>query len=202
MGGRKVKREIKKIVIGLVCVVAVAGVTTAFYSNKSIAMENTMATKSSSVYIQELFNPADYWLPGETKQKEVKFGNKGERDQVIRFRVEMQWRDESGAVLAIETEKPVEIKWTSAFNQEWTSFQDDNGWYYYKKVLPAGEETAEVMANVVFSTKLSNDSEIEDFTHTTYRIVIHMEGLDVNSTIAYAKWGKTFTEDNGLLWDM
>lgn len=194
------KGKIKVIVGSIAVAITMMGVTIAFYSNKGADLENMMVTKGSSVYLQELFEPAEYWLSGETKQKKVKFGNQGEKDQVIRFRIEEQWIDRGeGTVLPTKNDL-VEIKWAPALTTEWTSFPDDNGWYYYKEILSAGDETAEVMEGVSFSTKLSNDSEANNVTHAVYQIVIYMEGLDVNSEIAYQEWDKTFIEDEGLLW--
>ena len=196
------KRKIKRIII-LIClfpVVFTAEVALAFYANQGGSIENEMTTKGSSVYMQELFDPADYWLPGESKQKEMEFGNKGEQDQVIRFRVETQWFSLSGGEWVPTTENPVGIKWTSALTKEWTSFEEAEGWYYYNKILSPDGETAKVMEAVIFEEGLSNDNYVEDFTKTTYRIVIYMEALDVNSVITKEKWGKTFTEGESLKW--
>ena len=192
-----------KLIMSCICFMTLAiavGETLAFYNNRGGTIENIMSTKRSSVYLQELFNPEDYWLAGETKQKELKFGNQGERDQVIRFRIELQWISSSGVVLEPITEEPVEIKWAEALSEEWAEFAGDNDWYYYEKILPAGGETDAVMESVKFSSRLSNDKQVEDFTHATYQIVIYMEALDVDSVITQAKWGKTFTIENGLVW--
>lgn len=192
--------RMKGIIVGIVLVIATIGITMAFYSNKDAALENIMITRNSSVYLQELFDPTDDWLPGEIKQKKVNFGNKGEKDQVIRFRIEVEWLDEDGGLWLPTTDNPAEIQWAPTLPEEWITFSNDDKWYYYKKVLSAGEETAEVMEGVLFSTKASNDIQVEDFTNTTYRIVIYMEGLDVNPTITQKEWKKTFHEDNGLVW--
>ena len=196
------KQRIKRIIIsiGLLAVIFIAEATLTFYVNQGGSIDNEMATKGSSVYMQELFDPADYWLPGESKQKELEFGNKGEQDQVIRFRVETQWFSRSGDDWVPTTENPVEIKWTSALTQEWVSFGEAQGWYYYNKILPVGGKTAKVMETVKFEEELSNDSCGEDFTKTTYRIVIYMEALDVSSVITKEKWGKTFIQGEGLDW--
>lgn len=190
-----------KLMMVLVCLtLVVVSDAMAFYSNHGGNIENMMLTKSSSVYIQELFDPADDWLPGETKQKEVKFGNMGARNQVIRFRIETQWLSGSGDEWTPTMTNPVEIKWSDALGTEWMSFPDDDGWYYYKDILMPGAETKAVMEAVKFATKLSNDRRIQDFTHTTYRILIYMEGLDADSQITNAKWSKTFTQNDGLDW--
>ena len=196
-------RQGVKLIVFSACVVLIAtavGAIMAFYSNKGGELSNVLITKGSSVHLQELFNPEDYWLPGETKQKELNFGNEGERDQVLRFRMELQWQDMDGEIWIPKTENPVQINRVSAFEEEWESFPEDNGWYYYKKVLPAGSETAKVMDSVTFSENLSNDNQGEDFTNTTYRIMIYMEAVNVDSVITAEKWGKTFTGNTSLEW--
>jgi len=195
------KWKTRAIITCFILGITIVGVTMAFYSNKGVGLENVMTTEKSSVYLQEIFDPTDVWLSGELKEKRVNFGNQGGKDQVIRFCVETQWLGEYEETWEPTSINPVEIKWTSALEQEWTTFPGDN-WYYYKKVLSAGEETAEVMTGVLFSSKLSNDVAIEDFTHKTYKIVVRMEGLDVNKTITSVKWGKTFQESDGLSWSV
>ena len=189
------------ILIWLVVMLAIVGETLAFYSNQGGSIENVMATNGSSVYMQELFDPANLWLPGETKQKELKFGNKGEQDQVIRFRIETQWFSASGGTWEPMIEKPAWVKWATTLNQEWTKFIDDDDWYYYNKILPANTETAKVMEAVTFSAGLSNDSYAENFSNATYRIVVYMEALDVNPTITEAKWKKTFVGNEEITWE-
>ena len=179
--------------------IVIISATLAFYSNRSAGIENVMSTQGSSVYMQELFDSADYWLAGESKQKELKFGNTGGRAQVIRFRVETQWFARSGGGWIPTTEEPVRIKWNSVLKQEWTQFEGDD-WYYYNKILPANTETAKVMDAVTFSERLSNDNNIENFSNATYRIVVYMEALDVDTTITRAKWDKTFVGNEEITW--
>ena len=200
----------------LLCVVTMTvaiGTTLAFYSGGG-NLQNNLGTKDSSVYLEEKFSPEDDWLPGETKTKEVKFGNDGDGAQVIRFKVELQWLNKSnGEWNNIETSDPVEINWSDSFKDgdDW----DDNfiadasspGWYYYNKILEKGDETPVVMESVTFSPKLANavigDSK-EDFSGTTYRIKVYMEGIDATSAIATQTWGKAFVKDSGdiLTWSV
>ena len=197
------KQEVKLKII-LMCLLAVAlviGVVLAFYGSQG-DIENVLSTKSSSVYIQELFDPADYWLAGETKQKEVKFGNQGERDQIIRFRIEEKWYASNGTTWKPKTPNPVEIKWSEEIGAQWTSFEDDNGWYYYKDILEVGEQTDLVMKGLKFANRLSNDKQIEDFSYCSFRLVIYMEALDVNPEFSQSSWSKTFIQEEGLRWSI
>ena len=191
-------------------VTAAIGTTLAFYSNKG-DLKNNLSTKNSSVYLDEVFDPTDKWLPGESKTKEVKFGNRGTSDQVIRFKVVLQWLDKDDDEWNdVETNNPVEINYTNSFKEgnDWDdSFVADaydEGWYYYNEVLKVGDETPTVMDSVTFSSKLANaiigDSK-DDFSSTTYRIRIYMESVDVNEDITDSEWNKTFTlSGNTLTW--
>ena len=196
----KQKTRLITILICLLLTIAIVEATLAFYSNGGGSIENVMTTKGSSVYMQELFDPADSWLPGESKQKELKFANIGERDQVIRFRIETQWFSQSGGEWIPDAKAPVSIKWSASINEDWTTFVNDDDWHYYNKILPQGSKTAKVMEAVTFGVGLSNDSEVEDFTNATYRIIVYMEALDVSSVITKEKWGKTFIQGEGLDW--
>ena len=191
-------------------VTAAIGTTLAFYSSTG-NLNNKLATKESSVYLDEVFDPTDKWLPGESKTKEVKFGNRGTNDQVIRFKVVLQWLDKDDDEWNdVATSNPVEINYTNSFKDgnDWddsfVSDASDEGWYYYNEVLKAGAETPTVMDSVTFSTKLANavigDSK-EDFSSTTYRIKIYMESVDVNKDITDSEWNKTFIlSGNTITW--
>ena len=213
---KKQKGLIMMLTCFLTCVLIVTaaiGTTLAFYSGKG-DLNNKLTTKESSVYLDEVFDPTDKWLPGEEKTKEVKFGNRGTSDQVIRFKVELQWldKDDDDTWVPVTT-APVAINWTNSFKDgiDWDdSFvadASDEGWYYYNKILEAGDETPAVMESVTFESKLANavigDSK-DDFSSTTYRIKIYMESVDVNLDITDSEWSKVFVKGSGgsLTWSV
>lgn len=198
-------RQRSKILIFLVCLILIVmavGTTMAFYSNKGGSLNNVVTTTGSEVYLQELFNPADHWLAGETKEKKVNFANVGERNQVIRFRVEIQEKNKSNGDWVPTTKKLVTINWRSDLENKWSDFDDDNGWYYYNEVLVAEAETEAVMESVTFSSTISNDDMAPLDGPIIYRIIVYMEALDVNSTIVSDEWAKTFEliGDTTLQW--
>ena len=207
---RKNTKIITMLVCFLLCMVtmtAAIGTTLAFYSGGG-DLKNNLATKDSSLYLEEEFSPDDKWLPGETKEKVVNFKNSGKGDQVIRFKVELQWLNKSNGTWTPVTTDPVKINWHTSLGTDWNnSFVADAsnpGWYYYNKILAAGEATPAVMNSVTFSSKLANavigDSK-DDFSGTTYRIKVYMEGVDVNSDITTTTWSKKFTRSgNNLTW--
>ena len=197
---KKQKRLVMMLTCLLTCVLIITlaiGTTLAYYNNAD-SLTNKLVTTDSSVYLDEQFAPADDWLPGETKTKEVVFGNHGTSNQVIRFRVERAWLDESNNTWNPVISNPVTINWRANWLNDWDdSFISDGGWYYYNKVLAINDETDPVMESVTFSPDLANDNHIADAAHKTYRIRVYMEAADVNSDITGAEWGKKFTNNNG-----
>jgi hypothetical protein len=208
---RRNTKIVTMLICFLICVVtltAAIGTTLAFYTGGG-DLKNNLATKDSSLYLEEEFNPDDKWLPGETKEKVVNFKNSGKSDQVIRFKVELQWLNKSDGTWVPATTDPVKINWHTSLGTDWDdSFVadvSDKGWYYYNKILAVGEATPAVMNSVTFSPKLANavigDSK-DDFSGTTYRIKVYMEGVDVSSDITTITWGKAFVKGSGdsLTW--
>ena len=191
------------IALGLCSILALSLMSSAYaYYSSAGSLRNTLTTTGSSIYLREIFNPNDDWLPGETKPKEVNFGNGGKSDQVIRFRVEGQWKNSADEDWSPLAENPVEINWTQSLADDWTMIVSAGGreWYYYDHILRKDDETPMVMESVVFSRTLSNDSHAEDFTNTTYRIVVYLESLKVSAEITGAEWGVTFTGESALEW--
>lgn len=162
---------------------AAAGVTAAYYASQK-RFENEFKVDKPGVAVVEKFNPSDHWVPGEEKSKEVWFTNTGEQDMLLRFSVEAEW--------APETEHPdrkasdvVELYWNKGNGDRgegipinFTPITDQNGteYYYYTKVLKAGESTEHVLESVKFKTNLSNDGhENSDFSNTQINLTIKGE---------------------------
>lgn len=187
----------------------------AYYSAVSDA-RNQVITKGSEVFLQEVFNKDDQWLPGETKKKAVHFGNQGGRDQVIRFQVIEAWYDNKGTPGNLADDvlwnytgsyspKPAQINWTSEVTGG-TVWKKIGNWYYYTKVLKAASAgstvyTPDVISGVTFSPALSNagPGAREDFSNKRYSLTIQMESLDVNTDITKEAWKMTFTQAGGAL---
>jgi len=193
----KIKTKLTIFTVALATLIML-GATMAYFSAAQ-ALHNPMITKGSDVYLQEVFNEKDKWLPGETKEKVVRFGNKGDTAQVIRFKADTEWFLGDGTTAwTPATPNPVEIHWTTYLSSEWTLI---GGWYYYNKPLLPGQQTNEVMDWVKFSNLISNGGPgAEDFSDKIFRLTINMESLDVSAIITNAEWGRAFTGTNTLAW--
>ncbi len=205
-------KTLKKFALPLILVSVVAfsaiGTTWALYASSG-DVTNRITTLKSGVTLKEIFNPADQWVPGETKQKEVYFGNSGEAKQIIRFKVTEKWYDNNGTPDRLYDDNewtytgtynppPATIHFTQSLETDWVKIDD---YYYYTKILDVGADTPRVIDNVQFSNEINNGgyNEEEDFSNKRYALTVHLEALNVNTSESLAAWGMTFTENNSKL---
>lgn len=181
------------------------GITWAYYTSRQ-ALANPLTTAHSGAAIVEEYNPNSSFLPGETVTKKVAFQNTGKMDIFLRVKVmpEEGWYDGKGNEAAgLETVK-VEKEWTAQWGEpnipenagqtispetaygsdgeEWTkAYKDTNGsWYrYYKKVLRAGEKTADILESIKLSPDVSNDRHDLDYSDKHYRLIFEAEAVPV-----------------------
>jgi hypothetical protein len=193
------------------------GETNTFYTS-SPNVRNMLITKGSEVFLQEYFSPDDLWLAGETKKKEVWFGNQSGQDQIIRFNVTVEWFANNGTPgdLSDDTEwlytekydpEPVMINWTDEITGETPSWTKINDYYYYNQVFAGGSganptETPPVIDSVTFSPEISNSAYTgDDFSDKSCRITIRMESLGVSAAYAEENWRATFIQEGtSLIW--
>lgn len=188
----------------LVIVLLLSAVSSTWgYHKTASPVVNRISTKKSGVTMREVFNPADKWLPGETKEKQVSFSNSGELPQVIRFKCESAWSERSEVVGADATVLTLTQKPTIQFSDT-KNWQQVGEWYYYKKALQPGAVTENAISAVKFGSELTNggyDGK-QDYSNKRYTLTVIMEALDVNQIETEAGWGMTFTAaaDGVLTW--
>ena len=192
-------RRVRRITLCLMVtmLLGIVGSSYAFYSSEN-SRRNTLATSESAVYLQEIFKAEDHWLPGETKEKIVTFGNQGTAEQVIRFKYQESWLDASGRAFTPDTgdytEALVKLNWSEDMVDAGGDWVYLNGWYYYNKILKPGTVTNDVLKSVTFSPQLSNDGHLkDDFSNTSFRLVVTMESMNVNAVETVANWSASFT---------
>lgn len=188
----------------LVIVLLLSAVSSTWgYHKTASPVVNRISTKKSGVTMREVFNPADKWLPGETKEKQVSFSNSGELPQVIRFKCESTWSERSEVVGADAPVLTLTRKPTIQFS-DMENWKQVGEWYYYKKTLQPGETTPDAISAIKFGSELTNggyDGK-KDYSNKRYTLTVIMEALDVNQIETEAGWGMTFTAaaDGVLKW--
>ena len=70
--------------------------------------------------------------------------------------------------------------------------QGDETYYYYEKVLKAGESTQHVLESVKFSTDLSNDGHLNsDYSNTQINLTITGETVLADAEAVAEQWTET-----------
>lgn len=221
---KQISKKSRMILISLsLLLLAAVGMTVAYYNSQK-DFHNKFQTGAPGVAIQEEFDPADLWLPDEEKSKKVWFTNTGEMDMYLRFKVKIRWKDgkkpekvtdvkdlKGIITLYWRDSKNGGITWTQAaagsppFSGLLTPVTDietvdgedvSTTYYYYNKVLKAGESTERVLESVKFSPELSNDPhEHTDYSNVQIDVTITGETVLANPKAASDEWGMTVKDD-------
>ncbi len=224
----------KMLVLGTAAAALIGfGITWAYYSSKQ-ALANPLTTAHSGAAIVEEYNPDSSFLPGELVTKRVALQNTGKMDIFLRVEVmpEEGWYQEDGSEIPELKTLKVEKGWTDAWGEpdipenasqpilpetayggtegkEWTkAYKDANGKYYryYKRILAAGEMTADILESIRLSPDVSNDRHAADYSDKHYRLTFHAEAVPVEDhggqPGVQASWNMSvsLSNDGSLTW--
>ena len=155
----------------------VIGSTWAYFS-KTVKMDNQFQSSEAKVYLNEKFDPKDRWVPGEEKQKEVRFGNEGQISAVLRVRFTSVLKRSDGTEDA-DAAKNFKLNFSEDFKKNWVQSGE---WYYYNKVLSAGELTDITLRSVTISDQIGNDEHgiQPDYSNASYDVKIDGELLQAS----------------------
>ncbi len=158
------------------------------YTKHQLSQDNNMQSPGVAAEITETF-PDHSVTAGSTKQKKVHFSNNGQTPLFIRMSYAEYWESASETIVSAAA---VTKNWTAAFNSEWELKAD--GWYYYKKVLPAGGNTADILNSVTFPAAVPAGAD--------YNLVFMLEAVQasdeasVNDAATQTLFGRKGTVTN------
>lgn len=135
--------------------------------------DNQLESRTVSATIQEDF-PDTTVTAGDTKTKSVTVKNTGTAAAFVRVCVAEYWTTETEQLI---WETGVTKNWASA----WSDFEPHGGWYYYKKVLPAGK-SVQVLESVTFPASVPDGASYHlDFQVETVQVSSD-NGVNTNAT--------------------
>lgn len=196
------KLQNRNILLSAVCFVLIIcsfSETWAYFSAVN-TIDNTFSTASPSIAVTEVFDPSDGWLPGEKKQKEVKFINTGNVDMCLRFRMDIKLEEGDGnpvvqakpplsfnndGVPEYEGVPMVAVGWEEYWNDNFTPVEHEMTeegttkkvtWYYYNGILKAKEETENVMSYVQFADWITGENEGIGTDFQKYKVHVIITG--------------------------
>lgn len=164
---RKKKNMIKLSGIALLAALTVGIGSTSAVIRHQIDLKNEISADTVVIEVEE--DLADDNQSDWTKPKKVSFKNSGSADVFLRVAYSESWSTAGGADGEKEllsnkmpdSDSDVASKVVSGENWELR----EDGWYYYKKVLPAGSTTENFMEKVDFS----NIESLEESLKNTYK---------------------------------
>lgn len=168
------------VVIGLAAA-AIAGATYAYWST---AMEHVNELEADTVKagIEETFDQGT--APEGTVTKKVSFRNSGSASAFLRISYAESWTSGTGdeKQLLSNTAGGTEVaekNWTEFFrdNDNWEKGSD--GWYYYRKLLPPGKSTEDILDSVTFP---GYSGKYKDYGSADYSLCFRMELLQASDS--------------------
>lgn len=176
------------LIAGMFALFVMSGAFAYFTAQYSI--DNRLNGSEAKVYLNELFDPNDKWVPGEEKQKEVRFGNEGKIASVMRAKFTQQLKRKDGTADP-DAVKGFSLNFSDKFREEWEQIGD---WYYYKKVLEPGQMTDITLKSVTISNQIGNDEHqiAPDYSQAEYDVKIEGELIQASAASEGAssmKWG-------------
>lgn len=154
------------------------------WNTHTATQDNQLESRTVSATIQEDF-PDKTVTAGGTKTKSVTVENTGTAAAFVRVCFAEYWTTETEQLLGVDE---VTKKWSTA----WSDFElhDHDGWYYYKKVLPAGE-SVQVLDSVTFPANVPNGA----YYHLDFQVETVQVSSDnaVNKNATKTLFGRTGT---------
>ena len=156
------KKKVFTASVFLLCLAILAGTTMAYFTAKDTA-HNVITSGNVDIELVEKQDkdgtlvdypegPIQGILPGESVSKIVTVRNTGSGDAWVRVQIEKII--ELNGEYAVPGQIPdPDLMALDINDRDWV---EKDGWYYYRKALPAGSSTEPLFENVSFSLKMDN----------------------------------------------
>lgn len=141
------------------------------WNTHTATQDNQLESRTVSATIQEDF-PDKTVTAGDTKTKSVTVENTGTAAAFVRVCVAEYWTTETEQLIG---ETGVTKNWSTAWRDD---FELRDGWYYYKKVLPA-DGSVQVLESVTFPASVPDGA--------SYHLDFQVETVQVSSDNAVNK---------------
>ena len=203
LGRIKMKRPLMVLmVVVTVCLTAVGGIYA--WSKLSASVTNNIKTPTVDTEVVEKFDKDSTVDWFDQVEKEVQFKNTGTAPVFLRVSYAELWKDADGKVISglVDGNEVVNKNWTEAWQNDW--FDGGDGWYYYKKVLPANEMTAKVLTSLKFDSNYAEIYQTADYTlKFVSEAVQYSDDDSVNHRAVQANFGRDFKviSNNVITWN-
>lgn len=146
-------KHIGTVALSLLICVCIYGII-AYFATGDQAI-NRITSGTVTTRIEETFEPPDELIPGSVFVKEVAVKNTGTADCFVRIRVTFSDSD---------MEQYCRLDW----NTDDYVYQEQDGYWYYRKPLEAGDATSKLFRTVTISENIP-EQEIKSFDIAVYQ---------------------------------
>ena len=202
------KNKKVRLLIPFLLLVVFGLVGTSFaWAKQEVSVENKLKAHTTEISIEEDFEP-------ETGKKVVEFKNNGSSSVFLRMTWTEYWETADGKILSnqIDGKEVATKKWTEAYEQQWQAADPADGWFYYTRILPAGESTNMILTKVEFPEEYKGD--LADYKDAEYHLYFQVEAVQasdsagtlnsaqVNADATWTTWHMTATvgDDGTVTW--
>ena len=151
---KKVKNKKSLIAIVAVLLIAVVGVTFAYFQSQGV-FRNVFQSGTFRLVTREVFESPDNWRPGEEIPKTITTTNEGTIPAAVRMTYTEKWLDKDGNDITASIQSGSVI--INLDNENDWKYKDD-GYYYYKYFLDPQETTSSFIKSVTLSEGLDSVS--------------------------------------------
>ncbi len=185
----------KSIPIGLLAVSLVAlsivGGTMAWFTAEAEPVLNQFTAGTVKIAINEHgFSDVGNWNPGDTTDKDVTVKNEGSKNAYVRVKITPQWGDLGQEGFVVDNNLAVQNVTLNWSTEGWMLHTD--GYYYYKSVLPADEESTLLLDSVT----LVGADTTNDYQGKVLHITVEAEAVQASNEAYKSVW-----EMSNLPWD-
>ncbi|MDF9824912.1 alternate signal-mediated exported protein [Breznakia sp. PF5-3] len=202
---RRLRRKIKKAVffIASLCF-SFSLLTLTFAVDESYLwllvddeIENVLSLPYYQVSIIEDFPKVEDWVPGTAATKKVQFSNRGNADVIIRCTYLEYWHNDKTLSNTFDHDGIPSTQEVDTVTKQWTNYWADgngsewvngnDGYYYYTKVLKAGDTTKPILNSLTMHGDLPSI-----YAQEKYILTFKVEALIVSSdsNAIYELWKK------------
>ncbi len=178
----------RSIPIGLLVVslaaLFVVGGTMAWFTHTAEPVINTFTAGTVEIEIVDEYTEVTNWNPGDTTDKKVSVKSLGTKGAYVRVSLTPVWgsmvEDEFAPDQELSTENVV-LNVNTGEDDDWML---SDGWYYYKKILPAGEETSLLLNSVT----LVGESTGNEYQGKILQIIVEAEAVQASNDAYQSVW--------------
>ena len=170
--------------------------TSATYRQSPFA-ENYLYAQTFKVDLIDLFANGQFFLPGDTINKDVSMKNNGDVNAIVRIYLIPSWTPETAAGLTLDP-AAVTIGFASTVGMDWTYI---DGWWYYNRILKPGEETTRLVDSLKLAV-VANEHHETDYSAAAYTLDVVGESLQAVPVAAQENWDMSYSSnlDGTISW--